>query len=412
MAQERGARTVEDALDLGVAAPRPAQARRRHAARVPSGPGVYILRDAHGQALYVGKAGDLQKRVRSYFGSRRQKPALEAALGALARVDTVPFGSELEAALVELELIRAWRPPANSRSTRPERGRYLRLGIADPVPMLALRDAPRADGALYAGPLASRRTAETALEALRDAFGLRTCRPRVPVDEGTCLRGRLGRCLAPCRGEDEGAAYAAAVGRLERYLVGRGEGGRVEVRARLAKLVAEKRFEEAARRVGDLAALDRVDVALAVLRRSRARNGILLAPDIEPGLDPLPRGARRAGARLAQPAPAGRSLGGRRQRAARAGAPARGGRGRLVRAVAARRRGRGRDDPDGGVRWSGGRRRPDRHDAADGHPRRAAADRRGAGARARARPVRREDRRDWRVLQQVEPPSGLRLATG
>jgi DNA polymerase-3 subunit epsilon len=220
--------------------------------------------------------------VRSYFGSRRQKPALEAALGALARVDSVPLGSELEAALVELELIRAWRPPANSRSTRPERGRYLRLGIADPLPMLALRDAPRDDGALYAGPLASRRTAETALEALRDSFGLRTCRPKRPDDEGTCLRGRVGRCIAPCRGADEAAEYAAAIGRLERYLEGRGEGGRAELRARLAHLVAESRFEEAARRVGDLAALDRVDAALVSLRRSRSRSGLLLASDIDP----------------------------------------------------------------------------------------------------------------------------------
>jgi DNA polymerase III subunit epsilon len=283
LAQERGARTVEDVLDLGIAAPRPAQARRRHAARVPSGPGVYILRDEHGNALYVGKAGDLRARVRSYFGSRRQKPALEAALGALSRIDSVPLGSELEAALVELELIRAWRPPANSRSTRPERGRYLRLGVADPLPTLALRDAPRSDGALYAGPLASRRTAETALEALRDSFGLRTCRPRLPADEGTCLRGRLGRCIAPCRGADESTRYAAAIGRLERYLEGRGEGGRAELRTRLAKLVAESRFEEASRRVGDLAALDRVDAALVSLRRSRARSGLLLASDMDPG---------------------------------------------------------------------------------------------------------------------------------
>ncbi|MEO9174819.1 MAG: exonuclease domain-containing protein [Gaiellales bacterium] len=282
LAQERGARTVEDVLDLGSAAPRPAQTRRRHAARVPSGPGVYILRDQHGNALYVGKAGDLRARVRSYFGSRKQKPALEAALGALSRIDSVPLGSELEAALVELELIRAWRPPANSRSTRPERGRYLRLGVGDPLPTLALRDAPRSDGALYAGPLASRRTAETALEALRDSFGLRTCRPRLPTDEGTCLRGRLGRCIAPCRGADESELYAAAIGRLERYLDGRGEGGRAELRLRLAKLVAERRFEEAGRRVGDLAALDRVDAALASLRRSRSRSGLLLASDMDP----------------------------------------------------------------------------------------------------------------------------------
>ena len=99
----------------------------------------------------------------------------------------------------------------------------------------------------------------------------------LPAGPARTLRRALSR-------QDESEAYAAAIGRLERYLEGRGEGGRVEVRARLAKLVAERRFEEASRRVGDLAALDRVDAALAALRRSRARSGLLLASDIDPGL--------------------------------------------------------------------------------------------------------------------------------
>ena len=151
--------------------------------------------------------------------------------------------------------------------------------------------------------------------------------------------------------------------------------------------------------------------ALAVLRRSRARNGILLAPDIEPGL--IRCLAVRGGRALGWPAcRGGGSLGGRRQRAARAGAPVRGGRGRLVGAVAARGRGRGRDDPDGGIRRPGHGCRPDRYDAADGCPRRAAADRRARARVPERAPVRREDRRDWRALQQVEPPTGLRFAAG
>ena len=235
--------------------------------------------------MYVGKAGDLRARVRSYFGSRRQKPALEAALGALARVDSVPLGSELEAALVELELIRAWRPPANARSTRPERGRYLRLGVGDPVPTLVLRDAPRNDGALYAGPF--RVSAHGGDRARGPARRVRAAHlPPEGADRGGHVPARPARdaACAPCRGSDESQAYAAAIARLGRYLEGRGEGGRAEVRARLAKLVAERRFEEASRRVGDLAALDRVDAALAALRRSRARSGLLLASDIDPGL--------------------------------------------------------------------------------------------------------------------------------
>jgi DNA polymerase-3 subunit epsilon len=280
-AQERGARTVEDAIGLAAAAPRRARRRRRLAEGLPDGPGVYVMRDARGQALYVGKARDLRARGRSYFGPRRQRPAVEAALLALDRIDGVPLGSELEAALVELELIRTFRPPGNARSVRPERCAYLRLGLADPVPALGIRDRPRPDGALYAGPFRSRRVAEEAAHALRDAYGLRTCRPRLPVDDGSCLRGLLGRCHAPCRGEPGVELYADAVERLRQHLEGRGPGAHGAVRARIAELVAARRFEDARQQGGRLRALESVDAALAAVRRAKARSGLVLAADLD-----------------------------------------------------------------------------------------------------------------------------------
>ncbi len=413
MAQERGARTVEDALDLGVAAPRPAQARRRHAARVPAGPGVYILRDANGQALYVGKAGDLQKRVRSYFGSRRQKPALEAALGALARVDTVPFGSELEAALVELELIRAWRPPANSRSTRPERGRYLRLGIADPVPLLALRDAPREDGALYAGPLASRRTAETAARGAArrvraahvpaegaDGRGHLPAGPPRPLPRAVPRR-RRGRGLRAGRRSPRALPRGPRRGRARR---GAGTPRTARVREALRGGVPPRRRPRRARpRRRD----PRRAAPLARAHRDPARGGH------RAGARALPRRPRRTGARLAHaPAPR-RSLGCHGQRAARAGTSG--------------RTSRSRARPGPGFRPTRPRLRSILASAFAGRapgvvpiatsprmePRLVLQ--RVADARARVperAAVRREDRRDWRALHQVEPPAGLRLATG
>jgi DNA polymerase-3 subunit epsilon len=280
-AQERGARTVEDAIGLAAAAPRRARRRRRLAEGLPDGPGVYVMRDARGQALYVGKARDLRARARSYFGPRRQRPAVEAALLALDRIDGVPLGSELEAALVELELIRAFRPPGNARSVRPDRSAYLRLGLADPVPALGVRDRPRPDGALYAGPFRSRRVADEAAAALRDAYGLRTCRPRLPVDDGSCLRGLLERCHAPCRGQPGVDRYADAVERLREHLEGRGPGAHGAVRARIAELVAGRRFEEARRQGGRLRALESVDAALAAVRRAKARSGLMLAADLD-----------------------------------------------------------------------------------------------------------------------------------
>ena len=283
VAQERGIATVEELLQLAATAP----ARRRRARRdltggLPEGPGVYVMRDAGGQALYVGKATDLRSRVRSYFGSRRLPPRLAGMLAAVERIEVSPTGSELEAAIEENRLIQAWRPVANVRDARPDRYRYLRLDASAIAPALGVRAGVADDGAVYAGPFRRHRQADEAAEALRDGFRLRTCRPRVPVDDASCLRGLAGRCLAPCRGTAESDAYAGAVRELQRYLERGGTGAERELRDRIALLVRQLRFEEAAtvqRRLDALAAVDR---GLAAIRRACSRSGVLLAPDLEP----------------------------------------------------------------------------------------------------------------------------------
>jgi DNA polymerase-3 subunit epsilon len=226
LAQERGARTVAEVLEL--AAPR---ARRLHSKRAliagaPTGPGVYLFRDRNDTVLYVGKARDLRGRLRSYFSSARQRPAVEAALGALERVEWRRLGSELEAALEELRLIRELRPPANARAGRPERYVYLaRRGdrwavVSEPGPL---------------GPLRSRSRARLAARAL-DGF--------------------------------EGDEPAAALPGL---------------RARLRRLARDLRFEDAARLRDRLAALEEVVERLQELDRLRRSTLCLLAPAREQG---------------------------------------------------------------------------------------------------------------------------------
>src|SRR5205823_4758305 len=158
MAQERGARSVADLVELAATRPRRIHRKRNLAFGAPQRPGVYLFRDAHDQVLYVGKARDLRARLRSYFRSDRQRPAVEGALGALERIEWRITGSELEAALEELRLIRELRPPANARSARPDRYVYLRR---------------RGDGVVCSatpgplGPLRSRRRAQLAARALQ-----------------------------------------------------------------------------------------------------------------------------------------------------------------------------------------------------------------------------------------------------
>ncbi len=226
LAQERGARTVADLAELAAPRARRLHGKRALVAEAPATPGIYVFRDRHEQALYVGRARDLRARLRSYFGGERQRPAVEAALGALARVEWRPLGNEVEAALEELRVLRELRPPANARGTRPDRHVYLRRRgsgwVAGPEPTAH-------------GPLKSRQLARRAARTL----------------EGF-----------------EGADLAEALPPL---------------RDRLRRLAHSRRFEDAARLRDRIAALEQVVATVEEMARLRALRVCLLAPAREPG---------------------------------------------------------------------------------------------------------------------------------
>jgi DNA polymerase III subunit epsilon len=260
LAQERGARSLADLVEL--AAPR---ARRLHTKRslvsgAPASPGVYLFRGAGGMTLYVGRARQLRTRLRSYFAGERQRPAVEAALAALERVDWRETGSEFEAGLEELRLLRELRPPANARGTRPDRHVYLRRR----GPRWGVTTEPTAFGPLT-GKGAARKAAraldghesddiETAIPPLRarlrrlareqrfeDAARLRD---RLEALEATveALRelGRLRRLrtcvVVPAGRPGFVRVYAIARGRVAAVrLVPRGAGGLAEIQALLAE---------------------------------------------------------------------------------------------------------------------------------------------------------------------------------
>src|SRR5262249_48807314 len=183
----------------------------------PTRPGVYLFRDTAGQVLYVGRARDLRARLRSYFRSERQRPSVEAALSAVDSIEWRVLGSELEAALEGLRLLRELRPPANARSTRPDR--YVYLGVRGQ--QVVVTRTPSATG-----PIKSRRRAELVARAL-DPDEL--ARPRDAVPR---LRRKLARLAEDFRYEDAARlrdrvkAVEAFADELERLLPPRGGGAR------------------------------------------------------------------------------------------------------------------------------------------------------------------------------------------
>src|SRR5688572_30081379 len=223
LAQERGARTLAEVIELAAPRARRLHGRRALIAGAPTTPGVYLFRDRNDTVLYVGKARDLRARLRSYFAGDRQRPAVEAALGALERVEWRELGSELEASLAELRLIRELRPPANARGAHPLS--YLRrrgerwVVVTEPTRF---------------GPIASKRRAQLASRAL---------------------------------GDFEGSDLADALSPL---------------RAKLRRLAHDLRFEDAARLRDRVAALEEVAARVEELDRMRAAELCLLAPAREP----------------------------------------------------------------------------------------------------------------------------------
>jgi DNA polymerase III subunit epsilon len=231
LAQELGARRLSDLRALAAPRKRRVYDKRSLARGAPSRPGVYLFRDRHEQVLYVGRARDLRARLRSYFRSERQRPSVEAALLALARIEWRVLGSELEAAIEELRLIRELEPPANSRGRRKERGVYLKLRGEEFVVTKT---------ATHLGPITSRRLASLAARALASST----------ADE------------------------------FDRLL----EGGPLpRLRARLSHLAESLRYEEAARLRDRIEALEHVVERLRRLEQLRRLELCLIAPAVEPG---------------------------------------------------------------------------------------------------------------------------------
>ncbi|WP_067463243.1 DEDD exonuclease domain-containing protein [Actinomadura macra] len=244
-------------------APTPEQRRKRHLADdVPSAPGVYLFEDASGEALYVGKSGDLRSRVRSYFTGSETRRRVREMVGLAERVRTIVCATGLEAEVRELRLIAEHKPRYNRRSKFPERAIWLKL-TAESFPRLSIVRECRDDGACYLGPISSRRQAEEARAALHEAVPLRQCTQRLTlrlIERGqarACALAEIGRCGAPCDGRESEDAYGVHAVTARAIMEGDVRPVVAAAQVRIDRLSAELRYEEAAAQRDRLAAFVR-----------------------------------------------------------------------------------------------------------------------------------------------------------
>jgi DNA polymerase-3 subunit epsilon len=256
--------TLEETAEF-VKAISPAQRRKRHLAEgLPDGPGVYIFRDGQGRPLYIGTSSSISTRVRSYFNAGETRKRISEMIHIAERVEAVECAHALEAEVRELRLIAAHKPPYNRRSKFPERVAWLKL-TAEAYPRLSLVAAVRQDGGAYLGPFASRHAAQLAADAVYEVLPLRQCSRRLSVRRASaaCVLSELGRCAAPCELRVSPADYGAAATVPFVDTVGGNPGPLVErLLARINRLAAARRYEEAALVRMRMAALLRVAIRM------------------------------------------------------------------------------------------------------------------------------------------------------
>ncbi len=226
----------------------------------PSAPGVYVMRGAGGKILYVGKAKSLPDRVRSYFQSSSRLPPKTAAL--VSQVQDIEYfvtGSELEALILENNLIKKHRPRYNIVLRDDKHYPFIRLAMADPYPRPEIVRRVARDGARYFGPYVPTNALRETLRVLRYLFPLPNC--SITIDgtaERACIEYEIGRCLAPCTGQQPQADYREMIDQVRLFLEGRDRELVRALESRMGDAAEALRFEEAARLRDQIARIDKV----------------------------------------------------------------------------------------------------------------------------------------------------------
>ena len=217
-------------------------------ARLTDRPGVYLFRDAKAQVIYVGKAASLRNRVRSYFQeSRPRDPKTDALVRQAADLETIVTDNELEALMLEANLVRKHRPRYNIILRDDKHYPFLRLTTNEEFPRLLVARRVQNDGAQYYGPFYPATAMRETLRLTRQLFPLRTC--SITIDGGLerpCIQYAIHRCNAPCTGWETREGYAKTVRDVQRYLEGKDEDLAKRLTQEMEAAAVELKFERSA----------------------------------------------------------------------------------------------------------------------------------------------------------------------
>jgi excinuclease ABC subunit C len=216
-------------------------------AAAPEAPGVYLLKDAKGRVLYVGKARVLRDRLQAYT-QPKEDPRLQSLVSKVVDLETVITRSEVEALVLEENFIKFKTPPYNVRLRDDKKFPYLKITASELFPRIFVTRNLKDDGSVFFGPYTSAKELRKALKAVKRIFRMRTCKYRLPDDRPArpCLDFELSRCSGPCADKVTQEQYADQVKDVIRFLSGRSDELTEQVEQRMWTASQSQDFETAA----------------------------------------------------------------------------------------------------------------------------------------------------------------------
>jgi len=217
-------------------------------ATLPNKPGCYLYKDAEGKVIYVGKAINLRNRVRSYFhDSAQHGRRIDKLVQNICDIEWIVVGSELEALILEMNLIKKHRPHYNVRLKDDKRYPYIKVHWAQPFPTVTVTRQMTQDGSRYFGPYTGVWAVHQTLDLLRRIFPYLTCDRQITgEDERACLYYDIKLCCAPCTGKIDQGGYRQMISDLCEFLDGRTERVTSRLQTAMEQAAEELRFEQAA----------------------------------------------------------------------------------------------------------------------------------------------------------------------
>ncbi|MGE5605362.1 MAG: excinuclease ABC subunit UvrC [Bacteroidota bacterium] len=216
---------------------------------LPDSPGVYLMKDAAGKIIYVGKAISLKNRVRSYFqASRNLSLRIRSMVEQVDRFEYITTSSEVEALVLECNLIKEEHPKYNIRLRDDKQYPWVKVTIKESFPQIFITRKVKRDGSKYYGPYTDVRALKETFRLLRRIFPLRSCRHDLDREriERPCLNFHIKRCQAPCSGNISKKRYREIIDEVCMFLEGRQTELLVKLRREMEKAASERLYEKAA----------------------------------------------------------------------------------------------------------------------------------------------------------------------